>query len=76
MTCELSDLPVEQCACRIHAPAEKRPARPERDAPPQVIRARFAGVCPACEGRIVAGEAIVRSGAAGGYVHEGCADRS
>lgn len=23
--CELSDLPVEQCACRIHKPKPKRP---------------------------------------------------
>jgi hypothetical protein len=74
--CDLSDLPVEQCGCRVHAPAEKRPTRPERDASPWAIRARFPGVCPECEGRIVAGDLIVQVGADGAYVHEECADRA
>lgn len=72
--CELSDLPVEQCACRVHGPAEQRPARVDAGALPRPLLARFSGVCPGCGGRIVPGDVIVWSAVEDGCVHRECAD--
>lgn len=63
--CDLSDLPVEQCACRIHGPkTEPVPAS-------HVFTARYAGECVECWEEIVPGEQIVSRSR--GYVHEECA---
>ena len=63
--CDLSDLPVEQCACRVHGPkAEPVPT-------PHAFTARYAGECVECWEEIVPGEQIVSRSR--GYVHEECA---
>lgn len=64
-TCELSDLPVEQCACRVHGPKDV----PARVSP---IVARYRGLCMECRIEIEVGERIIGS-TAGRYVHEDCA---
>jgi len=66
--CELSDLPVGECACRIHGPATGRDG--SGDEPPRPFRAQFRGWCAGCEDQIEPGDMIV---AAEGYLHEGCA---
>ena len=64
--CDLSDLPVEQCACRIHGPSEV----PEVVAVVgQPFEAVYPGMCVRCEGRIVEGDRIARAADASGYVH-------
>ncbi len=70
--CELSELPVDQCACRTHGPQESaRPARPLLHG--HAFPARFAGQCKECQESIAVGEQIVASPlAGGGYVHEEC----
>lgn len=69
--CELSDLPVDQCACRIHTP---QPA-------PRVVRdyvitarfpARFDSECDGCGDAMVEGELICRT-TDGDYICSGCA---
>jgi hypothetical protein len=64
VTCELSDLPVDQCACRIHGSK----AEPARLSP---IVARYPGLCLECRVEIEPGDPIV-AGQAGRYVHEDC----
>lgn len=69
--CELSDLPVEMCACRIHAPAAQLDPV---ETVGQPFTARYAGVCAACESPIREGQRIARHADPGaGYVHaDGC----
>lgn len=52
--CELSDLPVEQCACRVHGPHEE----PATDSA-RFFRARYQGVCSGCEHRVFPGDLIM-----------------
>lgn len=68
--CELSDLPTDQCACRIHGPQEEiPPGNPVGHA----FSARFPGQCLECREDITIGDCIVASPlVAGGYVHEEC----
>jgi len=65
--CEMSDLPVEQCACRIHGPSERRPRITRHGMP---WEARFPGACEDCERRIHVGDSIMRT--EDGYAHEDC----
>jgi hypothetical protein len=62
--CELSDLPADQCACRIHGPQEKKPE--DTDAFP----ARYPGRCGDCEGHFRKGDLIRRVD--GKYAHAEC----
>lgn len=64
MICDLSDLPVEQCACRIHGPKDDISGS-------HPFPARFPGTCLACEEDIGLGDRIVRE-PSGSYVHEEC----
>ncbi|HEY8881915.1 MAG TPA: hypothetical protein VIM47_00795 [Dermatophilaceae bacterium] len=69
--CELSDLPVDQCACRVHAP------KPERlETRDYVITARFPArfdsECDGCEKDIAEGDPIARTDA-GDYICAACA---
>lgn len=72
--CDLSDLPADQCACRIHA-------KPEQAINPQSpmilagygFEARFPGVCPACDEEIEVGMDICRTTDAT-YVHAECVE--
>lgn len=72
--CDLSDLPADQCACRIHAKPEQAI---DPDAP--LIRAgygfeaRFPGRCPECEDDIDPGMDICRT-TDGEYVHCECVE--
>jgi len=69
--CELSDLPVEQCACRIHAP--KPDSLAWRD---HVITARFPArfdsECDGCGNAMDEGDPIARTDA-GDYICAACA---
>ena len=66
--CELSELPVEQCACRIHGPREEISTAGRR-----TYFARFAGRCRECREEIEVGDMIAPSPMAdGGFVHEEC----
>ena len=69
--CDLSDLPADQCACRIHAP-KVEPSTSTLTRAGSPFPARFPGQCPECEERIHGGDPIVRT-IESGYVHEGCA---
>lgn len=69
--CDLSDLPVEMCACRVHGPKE------ERTAPTvgPVFAARYDGRCAVCDGRAYVGDrcrVLIVDGCTTGIVHEGC----
>ena len=64
--CELSDLPVEQCACRVHGPQESAPSVPS-----SAFWARYPGVCPECDEEIEPGD-MIRYGMDGRYVHAEC----
>ena len=66
MICDLSDLPVEQCACRLHGPKEAPVSRTS-------FEAKFAGWCDACNERINRGDLIQLSPHAI-YVHAECAE--
>jgi hypothetical protein len=65
--CELSDLPPDQCACRIHA----KTADDDRPLPGRPFTASFGGSCPACDDRIHPGDQIQRT-SEGAYIHEEC----
>ena len=66
--CEISDLPVDQCACRIHKAPE-----PLRGASTIVARftARFDSGCDQCGRRIHEGDLIGRTDD-GDYICERC----
>ena len=69
--CDLSDLPVDQCACRVHAkPEQADPSNPLVRAG-YAFEARFSGRCPACDDDIDVGADICRT-AEGEYVHAEC----
>jgi hypothetical protein len=64
--CDLSDLPVDQCACRVHGPAET----PSDGPPPGLLfEAKFPGRCTSCGERIEPGDLITADGR-GGYICE------
>lgn len=67
--CDLSDLPVEQCACRIHGP---KPEAPEQRHVLARIEAQYPSTCQACGERFPAGERIALDMTLG-WLHEGCA---
>jgi hypothetical protein len=65
--CELSDLPVKQCACRIHGPRE------ETTLAATIYAARWRSRCRECLESIEVGTLITPSPmAGGGFVHEEC----
>jgi hypothetical protein len=67
--CELSDLPVDQCACRIHS----APAATFRDfAITARFPARFDSRCDYCEKPMAEGDPIARTDD-GDYICERCA---
>lgn len=65
--CELSDLPAEQCACRVHVKPEL--AHP-LDELTLGFRAVYHGTCPSCEAEIDPGDLIVRHHDE--YIHVEC----
>lgn len=69
--CELSDLPVDQCACRVHAHAET-----EIDADPWrgAVVAKYDGECVECQEEVRAGVDLLVFTSASGWVHKDCAD--
>lgn len=75
--CELTELPVESCACRHHrggkTPLEQQDAAREVWAG-RVFLARFPGHCAVCEEPVAPGEQIVSAGGRGTarYRHAGC----
>jgi hypothetical protein len=63
--CQLSDLPVSQCACRIHGKPEPRPA----PTGPHIV-ATYPGLCPRCDYTIEPGDRITRTD--DGWQHTDC----
>jgi len=66
--CELSDLPVDQCACRIHAP---KPPTPDYVIVAR-FHARFDSTCPGCGNAIEETDPIART-QDGDYICSRCA---
>lgn len=66
--CELSELLVSQCGCRLHA-------KPDT-APVHTFTARYPGRCRECGEDIQIGQEIINSPlSGGGYVHEECSGK-
>lgn len=74
--CELTDLPADQCACRVHG-------KPEHQATVGVVRelprpgwteARYRGQCAGCGEPFTAGAQITHDDDTGGWLAECCAD--
>lgn len=66
MICELSELPIDQCGCRVHA----RQAAPARSAP--TIEAKCQTTCPGCDDDIWPGDRITRVDVE--WIHAECAE--
>lgn len=68
--CDLSDLPADQCACRIHGPSD---GRHQSDVPsgPQTI-AKYDGECIECFEEIRAGVDVLVFSPWSGWVHREC----
>ena len=68
--CDLSDLPVDQCACRIHGPKEPKPTTGSGRGFP----AAYGGRCDVCGDRIHVGDliAIAYGMVAGAWAHADC----
>jgi hypothetical protein len=66
--CDLSDLLVTECGCRIHAPTEPEPAGD----PGPPFPARYPGHCSGCGDPIHDGDMIRHAGTPGAYIHEEC----
>ena len=71
--CDLSELPVEFCACRIHEKQRKDTAEPATGPAVSLtgrpFLARYADWCPSCEEEIQPGDLIVRDSVHGCYIH-------
>jgi hypothetical protein len=80
--CELSDLPVDTCACRVHKPGQEADRQVRIDINPgaagygEPVAARYHGRCQACGDGIAPGEAIRADLSAPGraaWIHADCA---
>jgi hypothetical protein len=84
--CELSDLPADQCGCRVHRPGQAVDARPVQMAIVgfgPAVAAQYRGMCGLCHDQIVPGEHIRRErlrplgssgvGTDGDWAHDQCA---
>lgn len=72
--CDLSDLPVDMCACRVHGPKDE-PQGSGVDRVGIAFTAQYEGQCVDCRRPIVEGDRIQRAdedGEHAGYVHEEC----
>ena len=72
--CDLSDLPVDMRACRVHAPTET-PGRFDLVRIGPVFEAQYPGRCSDCDQPIREGDWIQRTeddGQPDGYAHEEC----
>lgn len=69
--CDLSDLPVDQCACRIHGPAEER-RQPQNFTVLARIEAQYPGHCRACGDDYAVSDRITLVVTLG-WIHEECA---
>lgn len=70
--CDLSDLPVDQCACRVHAPTEPPTLSQRIDG--RILAtffARYDGRCDSCDQSFVSERICSIENL--GYVHEDCA---
>lgn len=65
--CELSDLPEDQCACRIHGPAPERPSMSG-----MFVAMYTSGVCASCLEPVQKGQRIVAVD--GQYLHGECVE--
>lgn len=71
--CDLSDLPVDMCACRIHAPTEPPTMSQRIDGRVlATFSARYDGRCEICDQSFAPGERICNIEYLG-YVHKDCA---
>lgn len=66
--CDLTDLLVDQCACRAHRSGA--PVVEPVETVGQPFAAQYHGLCGSCDGRIAEGDMIVRAADRSvGYVH-------
>lgn len=71
--CDLTDLPADMCACRVHSPQPPPAAGVVRELPqPGWMEARFPGACMGCGERFTAGTHIRFDGETGGWIAECC----
>lgn len=70
--CEMSELLVSQCACRVHVHAETEIDAERR--PTGGFVAKYDGQCIECQEEIRAGVDVLVFSALSGWVHEECAD--
>lgn len=70
--CDLTELPVEQCACRMHAPQPSVGVRVVEHAPPGWLVARYAGQCAVCGEPFSEGALIRRDEDTGRWMAECC----
>lgn len=69
--CELSDLPVDQCACRVHAPKPDPLAWRDYVVVAR-FPARFTSECDGCGAQMLEGQTIARTDD-GDYICGTCA---
>ena len=75
--CDLTDLPVDQCACRLHAPqAPAGHVRTVEHPRPGWFEARYPGQCRACGEPFTAGTHITGTDGSDGWTAECCADEA
>ena len=67
--CHLSDLHVDQCACRLHGPVEVR-RQPQDSTVLRRVEALYPGHCRACDDAFAIGDRIALSGPT--WIHEEC----
>ena len=74
--CDLTDLPTEQCACRIHGkPEDQANVGVVRELPrPGWFEARYRGQCAACGEFFAVGAQITRDEGTGGWIAECCGE--
>lgn len=68
--CDLSELPVDQCGCRIHARCPTLSLGIFGSRPAPAIEAEWQTTCPACDGEIWPGDRIIRTDE--GWTHREC----
>jgi len=73
--CDLTDLPAEQCACRIHSPGPQPTTGVVRELPrPGWLEARYRGQCAGCGEPFAPGALITRDEGTGGWIAECCGE--
>ncbi len=71
--CDLTDLPADMCACRVHSPATQPTVGVVRELlRPGWFEARYRGQCAGCGEPFAVGAPITRDDETGGWLAECC----